>query len=91
LNLSVLGQNALYTFSAAAGESVALTMSSVATSPPGVSVTMTVYRPDNSQLSSTSSTSGATLNLTSLPAGTYSVLISPTKPATTTLQLGYCK
>jgi hypothetical protein len=89
LNLSQIGQNALYSFTVSAGQSIALTMSSISTTPSGTSVAMYVYRPDNSLLSSTSSVSSATLNLASLPAGTYSVLIRPTKPATTTLQLGY--
>jgi len=87
LVLNVPGREALPTFAATAGQNIAVTMSSIATTPSGKLVYMNVYNAAGTLVSSTSSTTQATLNLTNLAAGTYSVLILPQYAATASLQL----
>jgi hypothetical protein len=77
-------QNAMLTFVATAGQSASLTMSSISTTPSGKSVTVSVFNPSGTQVASTS---GTTLNLTNLVAGTYSVLIAPADGAAASLQV----
>jgi hypothetical protein len=89
LSLSEVGQSAVPTFVATASENVALTVSNLTSTPANTTYTMRVYNSSGSQVSSTSTSSGTTLNLTSLAAGTYTVLISPNTPATASLQVGY--
>jgi len=87
VNLDVPGRQALLGFTATAGQSATLSMASISTTPTGKSVFMYVYNPSGTQVASTSGTTQATLNLTNLVAGTYSVLIQPQKAATSTLQV----
>jgi hypothetical protein len=89
LSLSEVGQSAVPTFVATASENVALTVSNLTSTPANTTYTIRVYNSSGSQVSSTSTSSGTTLNLTSLAAGTYTVLIAPNTPATATLQVGY--
>jgi hypothetical protein len=85
LSLGVPGRQGWPSFTATAGQSRAVTMSSIATTPSGKSVTMTVYNASGTQMATTSSTTGATLNLTNLAAGTYNVLLMPADAATATV------
>jgi hypothetical protein len=87
LNLAAPGQQALLSFTATAGQTVPVTMSSIATVPTGKSVYMYVYNPGGAQIASTSSTTQATLNLTNLAAGAYTVLIVPQNAATASMQM----
>ena len=84
--LSVPGKQALYTFSATAGQTVALYMGSISTTPSGKTVYMYVYGPSGTQVGQASSATMATLNLTNLAAGTYSVLVVPNDAATGSVQ-----
>ena len=80
LSISRAGQNARYTFSGTAGDSTAVKLYGVTTSPTNLTVTLYVYKPDGNYLASTtaSSNTAAILNLASLPTtGTYSVLVEP--------------
>jgi hypothetical protein len=87
VNLAVPGQNALLTFTTTAVQTVALTLSAVATTPAGKMVYAYVYNASGTYIGSTNTTSGITVNLTNLAAGTYSVLIAPQLAATATLQV----
>jgi hypothetical protein len=84
VSITAPGQSAMLTFVATAGQSATLTTSSVSTTPSGKAVTMSVFNPSGTQVASTT---GTTLNLTNLVAGTYSVLIAPADGATAALQL----
>jgi len=75
------GQRAAYTFSGTTGSHVTVALSGVTTSPASQSLTLSVYLPDGSYYNSTTtgSTSGANLDLASLPAtGTYTVVVDST-------------
>lgn len=81
------GQIALPTFTATSGQSVTLTTSSQSTTPTNTSIAVSVYNASGNVIASGSSTTGTTLNLTSLPAGTYSVWVSPVNAATGSAQV----
>ncbi len=87
VTLDVPGRQALLTFTATSGQSLALIMSSVATTPAGTYVDMDVFNPSGTQIVDSGGSSGATSNLSSLAAGTYEVLIAPRDAATGTLQV----
>jgi hypothetical protein len=76
VNLSVPGQYALMTFTATAGQTVALSYNSVTTTPANQYLDVTAYDPNGNEVLSSSSATGATLNLTNLAAGTYTVMVS---------------
>jgi hypothetical protein len=74
--ISTIGQNALYTFTGTAGQWVSLGMTSVTIT----SSTVTLWKPDGTQLASTTiGTSGGSLDpTTALPTtGTYTVTVNP--------------
>jgi hypothetical protein len=87
LSLDAPGREGLPTFTATAGQNVAVTMSSIATTPSSKPVLMTVYNASGGWVGATNSTTGITLNLTNLAAGTYSVLLTPLDAATATLSV----
>jgi hypothetical protein len=87
VNLSVPGALALPTFTATQGQSKSVTLSSISTTPSGKSVTLSAFNPSGGQIASTSNATQATLNLSNLAAGTYSVLVMPADAATATGQL----
>ncbi|MBF3882695.1 IPT/TIG domain-containing protein [Burkholderia pseudomallei] len=79
------GQVERLTFNAKAGDTIALNVSSITTTPAGQGVTFWVYRPDAGAITINTSiytsfnpTGSQTVNLTSLPvSGTYTVIASP--------------
>jgi YD repeat-containing protein len=87
LDISTAGQDALLNFTASADQSVTLDLSSIATSPIGSSVTVSVYGPSGTLVGSASGTNTVTLNLSSLAGGTYTVIVTPQNGATGTLQV----
>jgi hypothetical protein len=87
VSLATPGQNALLTFTATAGQTVALNMNSISTTPAGKPVYAYVYNASGTQVGTVNSSTNATLNLTNLAAGTYSVLLAPQSAATATLQI----
>jgi YD repeat-containing protein len=89
VSLGSTGQSALLNFSAAAGQSVALSVSNIVSTPANAYYTITVYDPTNANIRSISTQAGATLNLSNLAAGNYSVLITPQNPANATMQVSY--
>jgi len=91
-----VGQVERLTFSANAGDTVALNLSGVSTTPSGQTVYAYVYRPDNGLIVSgntpyssvTSSGSGSTVNLSNLPvSGNYTVIVYTTYGNPTSAQL----
>lgn len=76
LSLPVAGQFAMLPFTATSGQSLTLSLTSISTSP-GQSVHVAVFNASGTQIASNSGSGSATLNLTSLAAGTYTVQISP--------------
>lgn len=90
LTLTRLGQDARYTFTAAAGDSLAVTLSSIATTPQPQTVYLTAVKPDGSFLTSGSgtATAGAYVELGSVPtAGEYAVRVDPGYGANGTMRL----
>jgi RNase P/RNase MRP subunit p29 len=89
VTLASMGQIAWFTFSITPAQTVTVTTSGITTTPASTSYTVTVYNSGGSSVGSTSTTTGNTLTLTSLAAGTYNILVSPQYPATGSLQLSY--
>jgi hypothetical protein len=89
VSLDPTGQSALLKFGATAGQTVALSVSNIVSAPANTYYTITVYDPTGAPFRTATAQSGATLNLTSLAAGTYSVLITPQNLATATMQVSY--
>jgi hypothetical protein len=89
VTLAAKGQNAWLTFSIASAQTVTVTTSGITSTPANTSYGVVVYNSAGTSVGSTSTTSGNTLTLTSLAAGTYNVLIGPSSPATATLQVSY--
>ncbi|MFC0083846.1 IPT/TIG domain-containing protein [Dyella flava] len=80
------GQVERLTFNANVGETVALNVSGITTTPPGQAVTFTVYSPSVGQAITTNTSSytsfspsgSEVVNLSNLPvSGTYTVIVSP--------------
>jgi hypothetical protein len=89
VTLSQPGRYAVLSFTATAGETVALTFGSITTSPASQSVSVTVYNSSGTQVTGANSTTGTTLNMTNLSAGTYTVVVIPNYAATASLQVSY--
>ncbi|MHB8744482.1 MAG: hypothetical protein ACYC9L_15360 [Sulfuricaulis sp.] len=87
LNLAQPGQEGLLSFSATAGQYVAIAVGGINTTPSGNAEWIYIYKPDGTSLTSAYTTSGYTLNLTNLVAGTYTVSIVPDYAATATMQV----
>jgi len=89
------GQVERYTFNANAGDTLALNVSGVTTTPSGQSVTFLVYRPDAGVITTGTGTftsfgpSGSqTVNLSNLPvSGTYTVIVAPNSGLAATAKL----
>lgn len=89
VNLALPGQEALLSFSAAAGQNLALAVDGINTIPAGTYVTYAVYAPNGTTSVSASqhSPNGDTFDLQNLVAGIYTVRIIPDYAATATLTL----
>ncbi|MGH8237786.1 MAG: hypothetical protein ACREXP_12290, partial [Steroidobacteraceae bacterium] len=88
LSLNKVGQGAHLSFTATAGETFALAITSLSTTPANTRVYMNVYNAAGQQLyNSSTTTSNMTFNLPNLAAGTYYAWIIPQYPATSTLQV----
>jgi hypothetical protein len=85
--LTAMGQNASLSFTATAGQTFALYTSGIASSPANTTYTVTVYNSAGTSVATNSSTTGVTLNLLNLAAGTYSAVIAPSTPATASMQV----
>ncbi|HUA80251.1 MAG TPA: hypothetical protein VL997_07765 [Dyella sp.] len=91
------GQVQRYTFNANAGDTVALELSGLVTTPTGQSVTFAVYSPNQGAITTSMTaytsftpTSSQAVNLSNLPAtGTYTVIVSPNYGLPATAQLSF--
>lgn len=93
LNLAQPGREGRLTFTATAGQYLALAVGDLSTTPTNQYVTLNVYKPDGTQLESVPARTGYTFNLPNLAAGTYTLTVIPAYAATTatmqvTLQTG---
>ena len=86
VNLNVPGQSATLKFTSGGGNAE-IYLKSISTSPPGSSVTVAVYNSSGMLVSSTSGTANATLTLSGLAAGTYTVVLTPPSSGTASLQV----
>jgi hypothetical protein len=86
VTLNQLGQNQLLTFAATAGQTVALEVSGISSTPANTTYGINLYGPSG-YISYTSTASATTINLPNLAAGSYSVLVYPLTPATATMQV----
>ncbi len=87
VTLASPGQQALFEFTATAGQNVAVGIDSISTTPAGERIDLKVYGPGSTLVGSTGGTSAATLNLTNLAAGTYTVWLSSPDAATGSTEL----
>lgn len=87
INLNVPGQSASFTFSITGDGNATIYLNSISTSPPGSSVSVAVYNSSGALVSSTSGTTNATLSLSGLPVGTYTVVLTPPSSSTASLQV----
>jgi YD repeat-containing protein len=83
----VPGEDTALNFTATAGQTVAVSANSIVTTPAAQAVTLTVYNSSHTSVGSVSGTGSVTLNLASLAAGTYSVVIVPSYGASATMQV----
>jgi large repetitive protein len=88
INLTTVGQAALMSFTAAAGESFALNLSSLVTSPANVAMNVHVINPSHGLFTSGTTSNGVlTFNLSNLTAGRHQVWIVPQYAATSSMQV----
>ena len=87
VNLTSAGQNGLFTFTLSGSQAVLLTGASISTTPPNTPVTVYVYDANNDPPQQVSMTGSGTMNLGTLAAGTYYVLVVPNNGATGSLNL----
>ncbi|MGB9430064.1 MAG: pre-peptidase C-terminal domain-containing protein, partial [Gammaproteobacteria bacterium] len=86
VNLATPGQEEMLSFTATAGQSFALQVSGISTVPANSGVIIDVLNPNGSPLTRVNLTStGTTINLTNLAAGTYQVLLDPYYASTATM------
>ncbi|MBE1161501.1 beta strand repeat-containing protein [Dyella acidiphila] len=92
------GQVERYTFNATAGDTVALNVSGITTTPGGQSVNFLIYRPDSGAITTSTQTytsfstsNSQTVNLSNLPvSGTYTIIVAPNYglPSSAQLSIG---
>ncbi|MBT2745866.1 IPT/TIG domain-containing protein [Lysobacter sp. ISL-50] len=88
LTLSRRGQNGRLSFTATAGQTLAVNASNIVVSPTVRNVYYTVYKPDGSNLVSSYSTTGLSLNLANLPvSGQYTLFVDADYGMTSTSRL----
>jgi YD repeat-containing protein len=89
VSLASYGQIGVYTFTATAGQNVAVSLSSITTGPTGQQVSLNLYNASGTLLGSSSGAGNRTMNLTNLAAGTYRAVVVPWYGVTVAAQLLY--
>jgi YD repeat-containing protein len=89
VNLGTVGEGEILSFTTTASETVTLTVSDVTTTPANTSMFIYVYNSAWSEVTGASTSTGTTLTMTNLAAGTYEVVIYPQYPATSSMQVVY--
>jgi hypothetical protein len=87
LDLTIPARRGYLDFTATSGQSLSVQLSSISSTPSGKQVTARVYNPSGTQIGTVSSSTGATLNLSNLTAGTHMVLLHVDNAAAATLQV----
>ena len=87
VSLTTAGQNASLSFTAPGGTSPVISATGITTSPASTTVSFYVYNAAGTLMGSTSGTTSATLSLSSLAAGVYSLIIAPSNGATASMQV----
>jgi large repetitive protein len=88
LSFSNVGQGAHLSFTATAGQTLALALSSLSTTPANSRMYMNVYNAAGQLLySNSTTTANLTINLPNLAAGTYYAWIAPQFPVTSTVDV----
>jgi large repetitive protein len=85
LNLQYLAQEGLPSFTATAGQTFALQVSGISTTPASNIVYIYVIKPGGAVLTTANTTTGTTINLPNLAAGTYQVLLAVAHGDTATM------
>src|SRR6185312_2078878 len=83
----VPGQDTSLTFTATAGQTVAVGATSIVTTPASQAVTLAVYNASGTSVGSTTGTGSAAVNLVNLAAGTYKVVVIPNYGVSATMQV----
>jgi YD repeat-containing protein len=90
-SLSIVGQIGLFSFTASSGQNMTITINSIVTVPSGNSINATVYNSSGTVVgpgvTQGSATQPITISLSSLVAGTYTIVVSPQFPTTETMQV----
>src|SRR5262249_27253303 len=87
VNLASLGQSATLNFTLGSVQTIALYFNSLSVTPAGANFTVSLLGPSGSLINTgTFTTSNLTINAPNLAAGTYTVLLVPTVPATGSFQ-----
>jgi YD repeat-containing protein len=88
VQITAPGGNAVFGFSSSGtGSSMSLAIGSVATTPAGTPVQVSVYDSSGTLVTSATSTGATSLSLPTLAAGNYTVIVSPENGATGSLQV----
>lgn len=87
LNIARRGQNARLSFTAAAGETLGLTVANQSTFPAGKQVDYAILRADGGEVKSGKATTGVTYSMRLASAGTYQVFVDPENAATVASQV----
>ncbi|MHB1950555.1 MAG: IPT/TIG domain-containing protein [Acidiferrobacteraceae bacterium] len=76
LNLTQPGQEGFFSFTATSGETLALDLSGISTTPANAQVTLTVYGLNGNVIGTVTTATGNSVNLYDLPAGTYTATVA---------------
>jgi YD repeat-containing protein len=87
VNFSTAGAAASLSLTITAGQPVVLTESALTTSPSNSAVTVNVYNSAGILVASFNTASSNSVDLSNLPAGTYTVVVVPSRGTTGSLQL----
>jgi nicotinamide riboside transporter PnuC len=89
VTLPLLGQTMLFDMTLSSAQPVSVTGTSISTTPAGRPMQVYIFNPSGSLIASNSSTTGVTVNMGTLQAGSYKVWVVPQYPSTSSLVVGY--
>ena len=87
VNMAQPAQLAVYTFAVTQGQSMALSLDSIASTPANQSVYLSFRRPDGSEVTNRNTSTGLTLTYSNLAAGTYRIYTVPYFGTTVSVRL----
>jgi len=89
LTLPLLGQTMMFDMTLPSAQPVSVTATSISTTPAGTQMVIYVLNAAGNSIASGSGTTGITINLGTLAAGSYKVWVIPQYPATSSMVVGY--